>query len=128
MRCRAERKLLDIKLLNINPCCYSPCILLFANAGLFGWFWIFNSLLLFPTQVFDLMPGMDSARMWREVTLMRQCSHPRILPLLGVAIKVILRGVQVVVGGEVLSSRAEASRRQKGTHAAAHPKVSSARR
>ena len=39
-------------------------------------------------QVFELNPGMDSGGVWQEVSLLRRCSHKRIVPLLGVAIKV----------------------------------------
>ena len=35
-----------------------------------------------------LLPDMDSRAVWREVTLLRNCAHRRIVPLYGVAIKV----------------------------------------
>ena len=39
-------------------------------------------------QVFMLLPDMDSGAVWREVALLRNCAHRRIVPLYGVAIKV----------------------------------------
>ena len=39
-------------------------------------------------QVFELEPGLSSGRVWREVALLRRCIHPRIVPVLGVAIQV----------------------------------------
>ena len=44
--------------------------------------------LLTPPQVFELEPGVDSGAVWQEVCLLRRCTHERIVPLLGVAIKV----------------------------------------
>ena len=41
-----------------------------------------------PPQVFELDPGMGSGSIWQEVSLLRRCNHKRIVPLLGVAIKV----------------------------------------
>ena len=41
-----------------------------------------------PLQVFDLDPGMGSGGIWEEVSLLRSCTHERIVQLLGVAIKV----------------------------------------
>lgn len=32
--------------------------------------------------------GVDSSAVWREVALMRRCQHPRVVQLLGVALKV----------------------------------------
>lgn len=39
-------------------------------------------------QVFELHPGMHSHAVWQEASLMRHCSHPRVLSLLGIALKV----------------------------------------
>jgi hypothetical protein len=39
-------------------------------------------------QVIELLPGMDSDIAWREAALLRDCSHERIVPLYGVALKV----------------------------------------
>lgn len=39
-------------------------------------------------QVFELQPGLDSRVAWREVSLLRQCVHERLVPLLGVALTV----------------------------------------
>jgi len=54
-----------------------------------------------PPQVFELYPGVDSSRVWREARLMRMCSHPRIVPLLGVAVQVsaAAAGAGAGVGG-----------------------------
>lgn len=49
-----------------------------------------------PTQVFELHAGLHSHAIWQEAALMRRCSHPRVLPLLGIALKVRLAAV---VGG-----------------------------
>ena len=38
-------------------------------------------------QVFELQAGVDSGEMWREAALLRQCEHPRIVPILGIALK-----------------------------------------
>ena len=43
---------------------------------------------MLPLQVFELEPGMDSSSVWQEVCLLRRCTHERIVPLLGVAVKV----------------------------------------
>lgn len=39
-------------------------------------------------QVIELLPGTDSQQLWREVALLRKSTHQRIVPLLGVAVKV----------------------------------------
>lgn len=39
-------------------------------------------------QVIELLPGMDSHTAWREAALLRDCTHERIVPLYGVALKV----------------------------------------
>ena len=39
-------------------------------------------------QVFELQAGMDSGAVWQEVCILRRCTHDRIVPLLGVAVKV----------------------------------------
>ena len=44
--------------------------------------------LVFPLQVFELQPGVESGAIWQEVCLLRRCIHERIVPLLGVAVKV----------------------------------------
>ena len=36
----------------------------------------------------ELQPGMDSGAVWREASLLRRCHHDRVVPLIGVAIKV----------------------------------------
>ena len=46
------------------------------------------SLLAFLLQVFELQPGVESGAIWQEVWLLRRCTHERIVPLLGVAVKV----------------------------------------
>ena len=38
-------------------------------------------------QVFELGAGITSEAVWREVSLLRCCCHPRIVPVHGVAIK-----------------------------------------
>ena len=44
------------------------------------------------SQVFELQAEMDSGAVWQEVCLLRRCTHERIVPLLGVAIKVTRGG------------------------------------
>lgn len=39
-------------------------------------------------QVFELDAGADSRAAWQEVSLLHRCTHRRIVPLLGVALKV----------------------------------------
>ena len=39
-------------------------------------------------QLLELAPGVDSSSLWREVALHRECLHPHIVPLFGVALKV----------------------------------------
>lgn len=41
-----------------------------------------------PMQVFELQPVLDPHTAWREVSLLRQCAHARIVPLFGVALRV----------------------------------------
>jgi hypothetical protein len=41
-----------------------------------------------PLQVIKLLPGMDSHTVGREAALLRDCTHERIVPLYGVALKV----------------------------------------
>jgi hypothetical protein len=38
--------------------------------------------------VYELLPGVDSRAAWQEARLLRNCTHPRIVPLLGIAIRV----------------------------------------
>ena len=40
------------------------------------------------TQAFELGAGIDSGQMWQEVALLRNCQHPRVVQLLGVAVEV----------------------------------------
>ena len=56
-------------------------------------------------QVFELEAGVDSATLWREVLLLRQCRHPRIVPLLGVALEVRLGGGCLPVYGSPRRAR-----------------------
>ena len=45
-----------------------------------------------PRQVYELLPGTDCQQLWREVQLLRQSPHERIVPLLGVALAVCRGG------------------------------------
>ena len=38
-------------------------------------------------QVIELAPGMTSAAVWREASLLRQCTHDHVVPRYGVSIK-----------------------------------------
>ena len=48
----------------------------------------------YPLQAVELEPGVASGAFWREARMLQRCSHARIVPLHGVAIKVRL--IQVV--------------------------------
>lgn len=39
-------------------------------------------------QVFELQPGVLSGVIWHEISLLRACSHPQIVPVYGVALQV----------------------------------------
>lgn len=39
-------------------------------------------------QVFELGPGINSGTVWQEVSLLRNCSHPRVVQMLGVSVEV----------------------------------------
>jgi len=41
-----------------------------------------------PLQVFAVQPGIDSHAFWHEISLLSRCVHPRIVPILGVAVHV----------------------------------------
>lgn len=45
-------------------------------------------------KVFELEPGLDSGAVWREVSMLRHCIHPRVVPLFGVTVqaRACLRG------------------------------------
>lgn len=61
----------------------------------------------FATQVFELGAGLDSTAMWHEVALLRNCRHPRVVQLLGVAVEVRMRGAvccKQVAAGSLLGS------------------------
>lgn len=42
---------------------------------------------LVAVKVLEVERGVDSAAIWREVAMMRQCQHPRVVQLLGVTLK-----------------------------------------
>ena len=44
-------------------------------------------------QVFEVQRGVDTRAIWREVDLLRRCTHDRVVPLLGVALSVGRGGV-----------------------------------
>lgn len=50
-------------------------------------------------QVFELCPEADPSAVWREVSLLKCCLHPRIVPLYGVA-----KQVRDCCGGQFLPS------------------------
>ncbi|KAL4440185.1 hypothetical protein ABPG75_003186 [Micractinium tetrahymenae] len=54
-------------------------------------------------KMFELEAGMDSGVVWREVSLLRSCTHPRIVPLLGVALKghLVLLAMELMGGGSL---------------------------
>lgn len=44
-------------------------------------------------QVFELDPGIQSGSIWREVAMLRDCTHEHVVPLYGVSIKVCDRSL-----------------------------------
>lgn len=54
-------------------------------------------------KVFELEAGTHSGKVWHEVSLLRRCVHPRIVPLLGVALKsqLVLLAMEVMRGGSL---------------------------
>ncbi|PSC70012.1 leucine-rich repeat family [Micractinium conductrix] len=54
-------------------------------------------------KVFELEPGIESGRVWREVALMRRCRHARMVPLLGVALRgqLFIVAMRLMQGGSL---------------------------
>ncbi|PSC67189.1 Serine threonine-kinase CTR1 isoform B [Micractinium conductrix] len=67
------------------------------------------------SRVFELEPGIDGARVWQEVALMRRCSHPRIVPVVGVTIEgpLLLLAMERMRGGNLAQALAHPSSRQR---------------
>ncbi|KAI3427363.1 hypothetical protein D9Q98_010279 [Chlorella vulgaris] len=65
-------------------------------------------------KVFELLPELDSSAVWREVALLRQCRHPRIVPVYGVAMKgpVLMMAMQLMEGGSLLTALQDPLRRR----------------
>ncbi|KAL4437186.1 hypothetical protein ABPG75_004325 [Micractinium tetrahymenae] len=64
-------------------------------------------------KVFELQPGAQSHTVWQEAALMRRCSHPHVLPLLGIALKghVLLMVTQLMRGGSLRAALEHPERR-----------------
>ncbi|PSC74771.1 serine threonine-kinase [Micractinium conductrix] len=57
-------------------------------------------------KAFELEFGVDDAMVWQEIAIMRRCQHPRIVPLLGVAIEgsLLLVAMEWMRGGSLLQA------------------------
>ncbi|PSC77000.1 kinesin KP1-like isoform B [Micractinium conductrix] len=66
-------------------------------------------------KVLELEAGVDAGMVWQEVALMRQCCHPRVVPLLGVAIQgsLLMLAMELMAGGTLAHALAHAMRRQQ---------------
>ncbi|KAL4423507.1 hypothetical protein ABPG77_003640 [Micractinium sp. CCAP 211/92] len=64
-------------------------------------------------KVFELHPGLHSHAIWQEAALMRRCSHPRVLPLLGIALKgqMLLLVTELMQGGSLRAALEDPQRR-----------------
>ena len=49
--------------------------------------WLAGSMQV-AVKVFEIDPGIDSGRIWREAAMLRDCVHERIVPLYGIALRV----------------------------------------
>ncbi|KAL4422644.1 hypothetical protein ABPG75_008841 [Micractinium tetrahymenae] len=54
-------------------------------------------------KVVELPPGLDVGAVWREASLLRRCTHRRIIPLFGVAVQgpLLLLAMQLMPGGSL---------------------------
>ncbi|PRW56560.1 S-adenosyl-L-methionine-dependent methyltransferase domain-containing [Chlorella sorokiniana] len=54
-------------------------------------------------KVLELQPGMGSQAFWHEIALLKRCTHPRIVPVYGVAIQsqLLMVAVQLMIGGSL---------------------------
>ncbi|KAL4855737.1 3-deoxy-manno-octulosonate cytidylyltransferase [Chlorella vulgaris] len=65
-------------------------------------------------KVFELDPGIQSGSIWREVAMLRDCTHEHVVPLYGVSIKgqVVLLAMELMQGGTLRSALLHPSRRE----------------
>jgi serine/threonine protein kinase len=57
-------------------------------------------------QAVELVAGADAGLVWQEVAALRQCQHPRVVQLLGVAVQqdLVLVATEYMAGGSLDSA------------------------
>ncbi|EFN58982.1 hypothetical protein CHLNCDRAFT_137604 [Chlorella variabilis] len=66
-------------------------------------------------KVFELQPVLDPHTAWREVSLLRQCAHARIVPLFGVALRgsLLMLAMELMRGGSLRVALQDAELRRR---------------